>query len=111
MSQIFKRTFIRPYEDVDFWQPPAAFVEHMKTTYIDTGKCIRFREVTLTDSSGLVCEVVSEWTDEAIAELLGGQTLTPEVLAEADPLWAGFLQEEIEYNAACEIVNLRIEMG
>ena len=112
MSVIFKRTFIRPYEDIDFWEAPADLINHMKTNYIDTGKCIRFRDVTLTDSSGLVCEVVSEWTDEAVAEILNGaESLTPEVLAEYDATWAEYRAQEIEYNEACEIVNLRIELG
>ena len=112
MSVIFKRTFIRPYEDIDFWTPPAELVAHMKTNYIDTGKCIRFRDITLTDSSGLVAEVISEWTEEGAAEVLNGaETLTPEVLEAFDPVWAGYRAEEIQYNEECEIVNLRIELG
>lgn len=112
MSVIFKRTFIRPYEDIEFWSAPEEFVAHMKTNYIDTGKCIRFRDVTLTDSSGLVAEIVSEWTDEAVAEILNGEeTLTPEVLEAFDPTWASYRAVETSYNEECEIVNLRIELG
>ena len=112
MSKIFKRTFIRPHEDVDFWSVPDDLKAHMQTTYIDTGKCLKFRELSLTDSSGLVCEIVSEWTDEAIAEILNGaESLSHEVLEAADPFWAGFLAQEIEYNEACEIVNLRRELS
>lgn len=111
MSRIFRRTFIRPHEDIDFWSVPAALQAHMQTTYIDTGKCLRFREMTLTDSTGLVCDIVSEWTDDAITELLGDNTeLTQEVLTAVDATWAGYLDEELEYNEACEIVNLSREL-
>lgn len=89
----FTRVFIRPHTEVDFYKPSDAFLQHIQDAYISTGKCTKFREATFKDQGKLVLELVSEWSDEILEDIV-----------ENDKMWANVIAEELEYNMACEIV-------
>lgn len=91
----FTRIFIRPHTEVDFYQPSKEFLDHMQTTYIDTGKCLKLRERSYKDANELVLELISEWTDESDPNW-----------AITDSVWAEELEKEIQYNKDCEILLL-----
>lgn len=91
----FTRIFIRPHTEVEFYQPRQSFLDHMQATYIDTGKCTKFREVNYKDDNKLVIEYISEWTDDSDLNW-----------ATTDSVWAAESALELEWNAACEILLL-----
>lgn len=91
----FTRVFLRPHNEVDFYQPQESFLNHIKATYIDTGKCTKWRETSFKDANGLTIQYISEWTDDIDLSI-----------ATEDPVWAAERAREEEYNTACEIVCL-----
>jgi len=106
MAIVFRRRFIRPHTDVEFYAVSDEFRAHMQSTYIDTGMCSKFREKTFVDSSKLILQIESVWDDTI--EAVDVSKLTD--LADHDPLWAAENAKEIEYNAACEIVLVHKEL-
>jgi len=91
----YTRVFIRPHNEVEFYTPQASFMSHIQSTYIDTGKCTKFREATWKDEDQLVIQLVSEWSDDMTIEQ-----------AEGDAVWSAERDRELEYNTACEIICL-----
>jgi hypothetical protein len=63
MSIIFKKIFFRPSNEIEFYVEPQSFLDHVTSMYINTGKCIRFREKSLIDADLSVQLVESEWVD------------------------------------------------
>ena len=89
----FKRTFMRPHTDAEWYTPTAAFTAWVKENYIDTEMCTQFREMTFSDSSKLVMTLESKWAVDITAIV-------------AQPEWAKELALEIEHNTGWEIVLL-----
>ena len=96
---IFTKKFVRPSTDTDWYTPSAEFMSHIQTTYIDTGKCIRFREKTL-DETGCVITILSEWVDGTDIDAVM-----------ADPIWVTEKDREIAWNEGSEILLLEIKKG
>jgi len=65
MTIIFKKVFFRPMDETNFYSEPQEFLDYVKETYIDTGKCVTFREKTFLADDGSIQVVKSEWTDQA----------------------------------------------
>lgn len=96
---IFTKKFVRPSVDVDWYTPSEEFMSHVQTTYIDTGKCIRFREKSL-DETGCVITILSEWADDIdINAVL------------SDPVWEAEKDKEVSWNEGSEILMLEIKRG
>lgn len=64
MSIIFKKVFFRQSNEIEFYVEPQSFLDHVTSTYINTGKCIRFREKSLITDDLSVQLVESEWVDQ-----------------------------------------------
>lgn len=98
------RTFVRPHTEIPFYVPRQEFVDHVTTTYVDTGKCTKFREKSYLDDDALVLQLVSEW-DESMCE-----ENTIEELFANDSMWNEERALEDEWNVACEIVCITKEI-
>lgn len=98
MTTTFTRSFIRPHKEVEFYNMTDAFKAHIQRTYIDTGVCIRFRDVSYESVHRSIIIIESEW-DTA-------HTLFHSDLVASDPLWMAENVLELEYNAATEITLL-----
>lgn len=86
---------MRPHTEAEWYTPTAAFTAWMQESYIDTGMCTKFREMTYNDSSKLVMTLESEWADDVDV-----------ITIVAQPEWAKELALEIEHNTGWEIVLL-----
>lgn len=98
------RTFVRPHNDIPFYVARQEFIDHVQTTYIDSGKCTKFREETYLDEDNLVLTLVSEWDETKCEEN------TVEELFANDSVWQAERDLEQEWNDACEIVCITKEI-
>jgi hypothetical protein len=64
MSIIFKKVFFRESNELEFYAESQSFLDHVTSMYINTGKCIRFREKSLITDDLSVQVVESEWADQ-----------------------------------------------
>jgi hypothetical protein len=94
----FTRTFLRPYEDAEWYVPSAAFLAWIQENYIDTGLCTKFREATYSDTNKLVMTLESIWSDDADLSTISQR-----------PEWLDELVLEIEHNTAWQIELLGID--
>lgn len=98
MSIIFRKVFFRPSNESEFYSEPSNFLNHVKTKYIDTGKCTRFREKSYLTEDFSVQIVESEWVNqEAYDEYL------------IDPMSLTDKEQAISYNRDNNI--MLIELG
>jgi hypothetical protein len=93
--KIFTRTFLRPHTDAEWYTPRESFRAWVQENYIDTGLCIKFREVTYSDTNKLVMTLESQWSDDADLVSIYNQ-----------PEWAEELALEIEHHTVWEITLL-----
>lgn len=92
----FTRVFIRPHNEVDFYQPSKEFLDHIQKEYIDTGKCLKFREATFKDENELILKLTSEWANGVdFSEIMNNDTS-----------WKEEVKKELDYNKSCEIILL-----
>lgn len=99
------RTFVRPHTEIPFYVPRQEFMDHIQSTYVDPGKCTKFREKTYLDDDNLVMTLVSEWDETKCVES------SIEELFENDVLWGAERDLESEWNIACEIVCITKELS
>jgi hypothetical protein len=88
----YTRTFLRPHTDAEWYTPSATFRAWVQENYIDTGLCIKFRELTYSDTNKLVMTLESSWSDDADL-----------VSIHSRPKWAEELALEMDHNNAWEI--------
>jgi hypothetical protein len=68
MAIQYTRAYSRKDKSVNFYEDREAFLEYIKTAYIDNGMCMSFREKTYLDENELVVEYISVWTSKAAAD-------------------------------------------
>jgi hypothetical protein len=68
MAIKYTRAYSRKDQSVNFYEDREAFLEYIKTNYIDTGMCTSFREKKYLDENELVVEYVSVWASKAAAD-------------------------------------------
>lgn len=78
MTVLFRRTFTRPNAGVPFYEDPVEFTQYITDTYINTGKCLTWRDAV----EGPTTRVTeSTWaTQEDIDEAL----VDSQILANSD---------------------------
>ncbi len=57
MTILFRRTFTRPSSAIPFFEDTEAFTQHITDTYVTTGKCVTWRQVTI-DNNVMITESV-----------------------------------------------------
>jgi quinol monooxygenase YgiN len=94
MSVTFIRILSRPNTDVEFRLGSEKLNQHVKETYIDTGKCLQWRAMEYLDDDKLEIMLTSLWRDqESVDELLN------------DPVFEEDVFETMVYNFENEIIT------
>jgi hypothetical protein len=97
MAQEYIKQFFRPSKDIDFYQESPEFLSYVKETYVDTKKCISFREKSFFDDEELVLISKSVWTSaDHFQEFFN------------DPLVISDVEKLVAYNTAHNIRLLDI---
>lgn len=72
MKEYIKQ-FVRPSTSVEFYQDDQEFLDYINETYIKTGKCLKFRELSFFDEEKLVLISKSVWTENFNEEFFEDQ--------------------------------------
>jgi hypothetical protein len=64
MQKEYIKQLLRDSKAVKFCEESSDFLDYVKTNYIDTGKCLKFRERSFFDDEELVLIITSVWKDD-----------------------------------------------
>jgi hypothetical protein len=63
MQKEYIKQLLRDSTKTNFYEESSDFLDYVKTNYIDTGKCLKFRERSFFDNEELVLVITSVWRD------------------------------------------------
>jgi hypothetical protein len=92
MQKEYIKQFLRSSTAINFYSESVEFLNHVNTTYINTGKCVAFRERSYFDNEQLVLITKSVWSsEESLAEFLADSV----AVADMEKLVAYNIQHKI----------------
>jgi hypothetical protein len=97
MPQEYIKQHLRDSTDTDFYHESEDFLNYVKINYIDTGKCLIFRERSFFDDEELVLISRSVWRDDECSQEFIN-----------DPMTAIDVENSIAYNTDHKIKLLDI---
>ena len=99
MSSVFTRIMKRPNTTVEFYQSSDEYLQFVKEQFIDTGKCLVWRDHEFLDAEQLEIKITSIWKDRETAN---------EVLENVSVIEDGFAQ--IYYNLENDIETVSVDL-